>query len=146
MITWLRISCLRIWGFFRYNIYISHSFGDSEMTYFPLSILVLLLPSFTGSAVMLNRRIAAELSKRLAKPWTPSFCKKDNISWTGTKPRAWHKEVGDKSTDKMNYLLNTFLCLLVWVQRVRYSTHSDEIIKELTVISLTFIRINEFVV
>ncbi|KAM7444037.1 Coiled-coil domain-containing protein 22 [Porites harrisoni] len=45
-----------------------------------------------GSAVMLNRRIAAELSKRLAKPWTPSFCKKDNISWTGTKPRAWHKE------------------------------------------------------
>ena len=83
------------------------------MTYFPLSILVLLLPLFTGSAVMLNRRIAAELSKRLAKPWTPSFCKKDNISWTGTKPRAWHKEVGDKSTNKMNYLLNTFLCLLV---------------------------------
>lgn len=72
------------------------------MTYFPLSILVLLLPLFTGSAVMLNRRIAAELSKRLAKPWTPSFCKKDNISWTGTKPRAWHKEVGDKSTDNMN--------------------------------------------
>ena len=91
----------------------SHSFVDREMTYFPLSILVLLLPLFTGSAVMLNRRIAAELSKRLAKPWTPAFCKKDNISWTRTKPRAWHKEVGDKSTNKMNYLLNIFLCLLV---------------------------------
>ena len=74
---------------------------------------------------MLNRRIAAELSKRLAKPWTPSFCKKDNISWTGSKPRAWHKEVGDKSTDKMNYLLITFLCLLVL-------TYGDNmIIKEL---------------
>jgi len=45
-----------------------------------------------GSSVMLNRRISAELSKRLAKPWTPSFCKKDNISWSGTRPRVWHRE------------------------------------------------------
>lgn len=45
-----------------------------------------------GSSVMLQRRISAELSKRLKRPWTPSFCKKDSISWSGTKPQVWHKE------------------------------------------------------
>lgn len=45
-----------------------------------------------GSSVMLHRRISAELSKRLTRPWTPSFCKKDNIGWSGTKPRIWHRE------------------------------------------------------
>lgn len=50
---------------------------------------------------MLNRRISAELSKRLSKPWTPSFCRKDNVSWSGTKPRTWHREVSVKlSLDK----------------------------------------------
>ena len=49
--------------------------------------------NLTGSSVMMHRRISAELSKRLKRPWTPSFCKKDNIGWSGTKPRVWHREV-----------------------------------------------------
>lgn len=49
--------------------------------------------NLTGSSVMMHRRISAELSKRLKRPWTPSFCKKDNIGWSGTKPRIWHREV-----------------------------------------------------
>ena len=70
-------------------------------------MLLLFLLLFAGSSVMLNRRIAAELSKRLAKPWTPSFCKKDNISWSGTKPRVWHREVCDKN---LKHVLLTSAC------------------------------------
>ncbi|PFX20789.1 Coiled-coil domain-containing protein 22-like [Stylophora pistillata] len=53
-----------------------------------------------GSSVMLQRRISAELSKRLKRPWTPSFCKKDSISWSGTKPQVWHKEVQSRAVNK----------------------------------------------
>ncbi|KAK2549683.1 Coiled-coil domain-containing protein 22-like protein [Acropora cervicornis] len=45
-----------------------------------------------GSSVMLNRRISSELSKRLSRPWTPSFLKKNNIGWTGGRPQTWHRE------------------------------------------------------
>lgn len=54
---------------------------------------------------MLHRRISAELSKRLTRPWTPSFCKKDNIGWSGTKPRVWHREVCVYSQPTFLYVL-----------------------------------------
>ena len=33
-----------------------------------------------GRGVMLNYRIAAELKSQLSIPWTPSYCKKKNVS------------------------------------------------------------------
>ena len=65
--------------------------------------------AFPGSSVMLHRRISAELSKRLKRPWTPSFCKKDSISWSGTKPQAWHKEVQSFLLTDFSYCPNSSL-------------------------------------
>lgn len=36
-----------------------------------------------GAGVMLSRTIAAELELRLGSPWTPPFCKKNGVAWSG---------------------------------------------------------------
>ena len=46
-----------------------------------------------GSYAMLNRAIAAEVSRRLSLGWTPSYCKLARLAWSGGAPRQWHYEV-----------------------------------------------------
>ncbi|XP_062513614.1 coiled-coil domain-containing protein 22 homolog [Corticium candelabrum] len=45
-----------------------------------------------GSYAMLNRAIAAEVSRRLSLGWTPSYCKLARLAWSGGAPRQWHYE------------------------------------------------------
>lgn len=46
-----------------------------------------------GGAILLNRRIASELSKILAGTWIPPFCKRSGICWSGKDGKTWHREV-----------------------------------------------------
>ncbi|XP_031555809.1 coiled-coil domain-containing protein 22 homolog [Actinia tenebrosa] len=45
-----------------------------------------------GTSVLLNHRIASELSKRLSHAWTPSFCRQGGLRWRGVKERTYVKE------------------------------------------------------
>ena len=43
----------------------------------------LLLSSCTGAGIMLRRNIVQGLSRSLASPWTPPFCKTRSVAWSG---------------------------------------------------------------
>ena len=45
-----------------------------------------------GGAILLNRRIASELSKILAGTWIPPFCKRSGIRWVGKDGKTWQRE------------------------------------------------------
>ncbi|KAK3700428.1 hypothetical protein QZH41_015291, partial [Actinostola sp. cb2023] len=45
-----------------------------------------------GTSILLNRRIAAEVAKRLSYSWTPAFCKRGGLRWRGVKERTYSKE------------------------------------------------------
>jgi hypothetical protein len=45
----------------------------------------------TGASVVLNRRIATELSAALSSVWTPSFCKRHGVAWRNNQ---WRREGG----------------------------------------------------
>ena len=40
--------------------------------------------------MVLNRRIATELSAALSSVWTPSFCKRHGVAWRNNQ---WRREV-----------------------------------------------------
>ena len=46
------------------------------------------LLSHTGAGIMLRRKITQELSRSLASPWTPSFCKTRSVAWS-SKGEWW---------------------------------------------------------
>lgn len=45
-----------------------------------------------GGAILLNRRIASELSRILSGTWIPPFCKRKGVCWRGRDGRTWHRE------------------------------------------------------